>query len=231
MPYIQSMCPSELEDALKKKSPLFISAGSVEYHGSQLPLGTDLLIIEGLLREIEKRVPIVIAPPFTYSPTGYMVSGTDKGTVDISVDGFVNYCSEILSAYVKMGFETIYLLVHHQGGSVGSMLQTAALKINAYDLYRELGEGWWTDGVKQKSPCRIEVAGALFGDDVLDAFGGHGGKGETQAIMAFYPELVHMEKLTEDEPFWNETVNEANVANARNAMEKLVSAWVEKLKD
>ena len=230
MPYLQAMGPDELKQAVENKWPLFVTAGSIEYHGSQLPLGTDLLIVEGIVREIEKRVPIVAAPPFAYSPTGYMVSGPDKGTVDISVSGFVAYCAEILQAYSRMGFETIYVLVHHQGGNVGAMLKTAALSIGGYPQYRELGEGWWTERKKPARPCRIEVTPAVFGEGVTQAFGGHGGKGETQAILALYPELVHMERLGEAEAWWNESVKDADAAEARREMEKLIDRWVEKLK-
>lgn len=42
MPYIQTMCPAELKAAMEAGLPLFIAAGSIEYHGSQLPLGTDI---------------------------------------------------------------------------------------------------------------------------------------------------------------------------------------------
>ena len=102
MPYLQNMKPSELKEAVDKNVPLMVSVGSIEYHGSQLPLGTDLLIIEGLLRELEKKTEIVVAPPFTFSPTGYMVSGEDRGTVDIHIGTFIEYCSQILSAYKGM---------------------------------------------------------------------------------------------------------------------------------
>ena len=43
MAYLQNMCPSELKAAAENGAPLMIAAGSIEYHGSQLPLGTDLL--------------------------------------------------------------------------------------------------------------------------------------------------------------------------------------------
>ena len=230
MPYIQTMCPAELKAAMEAGLPLFIAAGSIEYPGSQLPLGTDVLIIEGILREIEKRTPIVVAPPFVYSPTGYMVSGPEEGTVDIGIDPFVAHCAEILRAYSRMGFSSIRLLVHHQGGNIGTLLKTAALKAGAYSLYQELGGGWWTRREAAPHPCRIEVMPAVFGDTVSQAFGGHAGKGETQAILALYPELVHMENLTDQEPWWNETAKDARAQDARREMDQLIDRWVEKLR-
>ena len=226
MPYLQNMCPKDLAEAQARKLPLLMGAGSIEYHGSQLPLGTDLFIVEGVLREIEKRVPAVIAPSFVYSPTGHAVSGPEQGTVDIPVDCFIDHCAAVLKNYERMGFSRIIVLVHHQGGNVGLFLQTAALKFQMYGVNEELGDGWWTQGRKRQGRTSIEVSPTILEPE---AFGGHGGKGETEAIMALYPHLVHMEYLGEREPLWNQSVFQADPENARIQMERVVRLWVEKL--
>ena len=92
MPYLQDMCPAQLRQAQEETWPLLIGAGTIEYHGSQLPLGTDLLLVEGLLRGIEQRTAAVVAPSFAYSPTGYAVSGQEQGSVDVSTGSFMSYC-------------------------------------------------------------------------------------------------------------------------------------------
>lgn len=227
MPYIAQMTPKELRQAVEKQWPLLIPAGSVEYHGDQLPLGTDLLIVEGVLREIDKRVGVVIAPPFAYSPTGYMVSGAEQGTVDVNVEVFVAHCAEILKAYKAMGFRDIRVLVHHQGGNIGALVKTAALKINAYEEYRAYGGGWWTERREPEQPCRIEAVPTIIGG--TQAFGGHGGKGETQAVMALYPELVRLENVSGRQPFWNESVTKADPEEARREMRTVIDAWVKLL--
>lgn len=204
-----------------------IAAGSIEYHGSQLPLGTDLLIIEGLLREIDKKHPIVIAPSFVYSPTGHAVSDPEDGTVDISVDCFINHCGEILKNYEQMGFEKIIVLVHHQRGNIATIIQTAILKFNMYEVSNELGAGSWTKNLQRTSKTNIEIQNALLGSA---EFGGYGGRGETEAIMVLYPDLVHLENLGENEVWWNESVNEATVSKANEQMNIIVDKWVEKLK-
>ncbi|MBQ3817341.1 MAG: creatininase family protein [Clostridia bacterium] len=231
MSYLQNMTPSDLEDAVKKDLPLFISAGSIEYHGSQLPLGTDLFITEGVLREIEKRTEIVVAPAFTFCPTGFMVSGPENGTVDIRIGTFIEYCSEILSSYKKMGFKHIYILVHHQGGNIRKFLETAIFQLDSYSLYEDYGNGWWTKRVPTEKQCEIKVLPAVFGEEVTKEFFGHGGEGETQPIMALYPELVHMEKFTDHEAFWNESAVNANKKDADRALAQLIDLWVEKIKN
>ncbi len=224
MPYLQHMTPKELHTAVAENCPLLIAVGTIEYHGSQLPLGTDLLLVEGLLRELEKRADVVVAPSFIYSPNGYAVSGPEMGTVDISVDCFISHCAEILTAYSRMGFRDIRVFVHHQGGSIRKFIETAVLKTGMYSHQDVLGDGWWTE---KKVPdfANIQVCDTVIGDaEILQAFGGHGGKGETQAILATNPELVKMENLTDSEPWWNATAPQADKAQAEACFEKLIAS-------
>lgn len=227
MPYLQEMCPAQLRQAQEEGWPLLIGAGTIEYHGSQLPLGTDLLLVEGLVREIEKRTPAVIAPPFAYSPTGCAVSGPEQGTVDVSTAAFMRYCGEVLQSYEKMGFGRILVFVHHQGGNIGPMLQTAVADFQMYGAVRELGPGWWTNRLQRRAQTEIRIVEAFRGHG---AFGGHGGQGETQGILALYPDLVHMEELQEEEAWWNRTAPQADADTACREMEAVVEEWVEVLR-
>lgn len=230
MPYLQNMCPKEIKAAIEGDLPLLIGVGTIEYHGSQLPVGTDLMIVEGTLREIEKQMPVIVAPSFIYSPNGYAVSGPENGTVDISVDCFINHCAEILHAYRQMGFKSIKVFVHHQGGNIRKFIEVAILKTGMYNTQNELGNSWWTDKKSSKYPASIEVCATVIGEqEILSAFGGHGGKGETQAILATYPETVKMEYLTDREPWWNASVYEANKEEADRCFTILVSNQVKKL--
>ncbi len=229
MPYLQNMTPKAIHEAVEKNIPLLIAVGTIEYHGSQLPVGTDLMIVEGVLRGIEQKAPVVIAPPFIYSPNGYAVSGPELGSVDISIDCFINHTAEILLAYSRMGFRDIRVFVHHQGGNIGKFVDTAILKIGMYNHQNVLGDGWWTD---RKNPTMgsIRVVPTVVGDEeIRSAFGGHGGKGETQAIMATYPETVKMEELTDCEAWWNASVVEANAETAKACYDRLVDEQVKLL--
>ncbi|MDO4742475.1 MAG: creatininase family protein [bacterium] len=227
MPKLLEMCPQDLRAAREKNLPLFIPVGTVEYHGSQLPLGTDLYISKGIVDEISKKVDIVVAPPFVYSPGGYAVSGPEKGTVDISVDCFSQHCYEILKAYRQMGFERIYVIVHHQPENIMIMLKNVFLKLSMYEVSEEIGNGWWTDGKSTPHRCSFITEKATLD---TGCFGGHGGKGETEAIMALYPQLVRKDLLSENEPFWNETVIDANEENAKRELDIVINKWIEKLK-
>ena len=227
MPYLQDMCPAQLRQAQEETWPLLIGAGTIEYHGSQLPLGTDLLLVEGLLRGIEKRTAAVVAPSFAYSPTGYAVSGPEQGTVDVSTASFMRYCGEVLQSYEQMGFGRIWVFVHHQGENIGHMLKTAVTDFQMYRAAQELGPGWWTARRSRTPQTEIRVVEAFRG---YAAFGGHGGQGETQGILALYPHLVHMEQLQEEEAWWNRTAPLADEETARREMEELMEEWADILR-
>ena len=229
---LNRMTPRELKNAVQKGFPLFVATGSTEYHGSQLPLGTDSMITEGIIRKIEEREEIVVAPTFHFCPTGNMVSGAETGTVDVKIGTFIAYCADVLLSYQKMGFRKIYVLVHHQGGNIAAFLECALKQVNQYSLYERYGDGWWTDRKQIDKESQIEIVPAVFGDDeIRSAFGGHGGVGETQAILALFPQTVKMEDFSENEPWWNETALCADRANAEESMERLIELWLKKIRE
>lgn len=78
------MCPSELEQARQNKAILMFGVGSIEYHGSQLPLGTDFFLVDGVIQAVEKRLPdkVVAAPSlavFSHRLCGVRTAGGNGG--------------------------------------------------------------------------------------------------------------------------------------------------------
>lgn len=48
------MQPKQIREAVMRNVPIVMSAGAVEYHGPHLPIGTDWLIAETILRRVEQ---------------------------------------------------------------------------------------------------------------------------------------------------------------------------------
>ena len=44
----------EIEDAKKRKVPFIIPIGTIEYHAHHASCGTDTMVINGVMRELEK---------------------------------------------------------------------------------------------------------------------------------------------------------------------------------
>ncbi len=226
--FLTEMLPRDLKRAVDEKWPLLVPMGSVEFHGNHLPLGTDSFITEAVACGVEKRLDVVVAPTVHLCPTGYAVSGPEQGTTDIGVELFIRWCRELVGNYRRMGFGRILFLVHHQGGNIGAFLRAAVTDELMYGTYREQGYGWWSDQQK-KAACPqgfIEICPAMLDTHF---FGGHAGRGETEAILAARLELVHAELTEKDDFWWNADADEADVTRAVEQLQAVIDRWVEKL--
>ena len=76
----------ELDDAKKRKVPLIIPIGTIEYHALHASCGTDTMVINGIMRELEKKKEIVVCPPIWYGVASYAVAGPESGTIHVDVD-------------------------------------------------------------------------------------------------------------------------------------------------
>lgn len=222
---LSRMRPAELAQAVAARQPLLVPTGTLEYHGGQLPLGTDGLITELFAQALARRTPAVVAPPLPLQPTGYAVSGPGQGTLDIPPELFAAYSREQLAGYAAMGFPRIIVLLHHQSGNMTALLEAARLSATMYTAWRRLGEGWWTRGLRDDGG-RVEYCPVTLDTGF---FGGHGGQGETEALLALAPELVDLRRCDGDEPFWNRTAAQADPDRAARQLEELLGRWVEKL--
>ena len=53
----------EIEDAKTRKVPFIIPIGTIEYHAHHASCGTDTMVINGVMRELEKEKEIVVCRP------------------------------------------------------------------------------------------------------------------------------------------------------------------------
>lgn len=226
--YLTEMLPRDLGCAVREKWPLLVPMGSVEFHGFHLPLGTDSYITEMVASGIEKRLNAVVAPTVHLCPTGFAVSGPEQGTTDIDVELFVRWCRTLVSNYCRMGFARIIFLVHHQSAAITALLRTAVNDDQMYRAHKERGCGWWSDPERKDSVAQsaVEICPAM-----LDTrfFGGHAGKGETEAMLAARPELVHPELSREGGFWWNADADQADASLARKQLQTVLDCWIEKL--
>lgn len=199
------MRPEQIQDAVRRNIPVLMAAGAVEYHGPHLPVGTDYLIVEAIVKKVEERCECIIMPPLPFSATMFWAGGPKDGEFDFDSDALLVYAREIFRGLVATGFKRIYVLQHHQGDEG---LPSLTLKHAARDIIRETGISWgheWgrLSGDQLPNP---NIFG-LFQIAHVDTFSeypspeaqkipiGHGSKGETQLIMSGYPDTVKMENL------------------------------------
>lgn len=217
--------PREIEDAKKRRIPLVIPAGTVEYHGPHCAYGCDTLIVEGLLERLSRSRPLVIAPCLWYGPSSYAVAGPEKGTIDVEYDRFEAHVSDILKSLIDGGWRNIYVLIHHQYEEENLLPMTlcfrkAAMKIVFEHLERTMGRGWWGENrnkdfyenlQRNDSPWNwIKVLPAMS-REVQQATGyDHAGKYECSLLRALFPETVDLSRLAGDDSWFMQSAAESS---------------------
>lgn len=153
--------------------------GSTENHGSHMALGTDLLVPDYIAGELDKQLEILITPVMPFGAADHHSSF--PGTLSIGVDGLYLVLSKICEDLWRYGARRFVFLNGHGGNNPA--LSKVGLELNQKGgISAQLN--WWT------------VAGELN-----PAWkGGHAAGEETAAMMAIYPQDVHMEDLMEFTP-------------------------------
>ncbi len=234
---LHEMRPDQCNRAKQQNLPLFVPAGTIEYHGEHLPLGVDTVAVIQALDELEKEVDCVVAPPIWYGPSSYAVAGPEKGTIDIDTDRFEKYVSEILNGLLENGFRRIYIVIHHQFEMGQLMPEALAFKKAAASLVfqfleRERGRGWWgSQEMKtyyenlggEKNPFNWIQVIPLMSPAIQQKMGyDHAGMLETSLMMASAPDTVDMKKLKNDGLWFTDNAKEASAEHGENTITMIV---------
>lgn len=158
-----------------------VPCGATEAHGPHLPLGTDVIISEGvaafaLPKLEEKGVRALVLPSLAYSPAEY--AAAFKGTISISAGAAQAVLLDIARGLKAQGFAVLALANSHFDPANVAMLRATADQIN-----KDIG---------------LPVAFADFtrrnlAEQLTDEFKSgacHAGQFETSLVMAARPELV-----------------------------------------
>lgn len=172
----------EVKEAAKANKVIIIPFGSIEEHGSHLPLCTDSIQPEYVAVETAKRTGSLVAPPILYG-----VCTTTRffpGTISISFHSLYRLTVEILEEFIRNGFRRFLLLSGHAEEE-----QMTALKLAAHKVMQRHIEEAKTRKLRiivcSDYDFAYEFRGKYFSE--LD---GHGGTIETSRVMAIKPELV-----------------------------------------
>lgn len=189
--YMEKMTVRDMEQALTKTKTVIIPTGVVEQHGFHLPLSTDILNAVKPLEIAGDRLNAVIAPSVNYCFSG----GELLGTVNVSPNTFGLYISEIVSEFVRMGFENIIVFLGHAGTDNRNALTNSLqmlLRRNkdlAEKITLSLVEAW------NLSPTWLSG----FAMEPEHDF--HAGMMETGLMMYWAPELVR-DEIVMDEDYY-----------------------------
>lgn len=235
------MLPHQIGQALDEKWPLFVPAGTIEYHGEHLPLGTDTVVVLKALEEVEQRIHCVIAPPVWYGPSSFAVAGPEKGTIHVHEDRFEKYVAEILRGLLEIGFRRIFVVIHHQFEKGQLMPEALAFKKAAVSLIfeyleREWGRGWWGSErmasyyellETSENPFNWIQVIPLMSPEIQEEVGyDHAGVLETSLMMVAIPSTVDLGRLGADSPWFTKSAKEATREHGEKAFRLIVEYLV-----
>lgn len=164
--------------SVRKARTLIVPFGTVEAHGSHLPLNTDTLIIREVVKKVaEKNDHVFMAPPLQY---GVCTSTAQHpGTIGIRTGTLRHIARDIVRDGFRQGLRN-FVLVSGHGGS----LHMAAIKEAAEELVEELA------GLKIAAFSIYEILGKELGEIAETKNDSHAGEMETSLVLYLAPRLV-----------------------------------------
>jgi len=167
----------DFQRGLARTQTVIVPMGTVEEHGTHLPLGTDTLHAWELARKTAERTEVFVAPPIHYG----VCTSTEQhpGTFSISAETLRLLIGDLLGSFYSQGFRQIILLSGHAGG-----LHMSAL--------REVGE----EAVLELPDLNLAVLSVYdllakgYNDIIETVNDSHAGEGETSGVLYLRPDLV-----------------------------------------
>lgn len=172
----------ELAELAAQDALAVLALGAIEQHGPHLPLGTDLIIAEGLLAAARNRLqptrPVLVLPALAIGASEEHEHFA--GTLSFSPQHAAGAISAVGERVCSAGVERLVLLNAHGGNH--AVMNSAAL-----DLRRRLA----MLVVKASYMLMDPPAGVLAAAELRDGL--HGGQAETAMMLALAPDHVRMD--------------------------------------
>jgi creatinine amidohydrolase len=226
---IEEMTMTEFEKGLEKTRTVIIPIGTVEEHGSHLPLATDTIQAMELAKQVSQRMNVFIAPPLHY---GFCRSTRcHPGTIGISAGALRMMIRDIVKSLHLHGLRSFMMLSGHAGE-----LHMAALN----EVGEELLEGIPGISIAVLSEMDLFLDKGVLVETEDDI---HAGEVETSMMLYIRPELVKgrasKEYPTFPKPilvrdkrkYWPGGVWGDPSKASRNKGEKMINLAVEKVID
>ena len=174
---LENITMTEFKKYLKQTKTIVFPFGTVEEHGSHLPLKTDAFIIEEALKSAAKKRKFFLAPVVYY---GVCTTTKDHpGTLSISPETLRRLSYDLVTEAYKKGLRN-FLLISGHGGSI----HISALKETAEVLVEQL-----TD-IKIAVLSPYDVLWKELSAIAETPNDSHAGELETSIMLYLAPELV-----------------------------------------
>lgn len=182
--YWQDLTTTDLADLDPERTVALLPVSAIEQHGPHLPLATDAIIGDGLVRLAMERIKegVLVLPALTI---GHSLEHVDyPGTLTITAEALLATWLDVGRGVARTGLRKLVLLNTHGGNA--PLVTLAALRLRHELEMFVVRANYYSFG----SPP------GLFPKDEL-RHGIHGGEMETSLMLHLKPELVRHEALAD----------------------------------
>jgi creatinine amidohydrolase len=175
--FFSELTQPEIAAQFKKNPLVILPAGSVEQHGPHLPTGTDTLAANMIAQHVAELMDGLVLPATPLGVTPMHMPF--EGTITLTPDTYMRVSTETCVATARHGAKYLLILNWHEGN-------IPSLAIAAEALHRE-------HGMTVLTVQACYVAEELYGKSCNGLT--HGGEIEALAVLAFRPDLVHLDRI------------------------------------
>jgi creatinine amidohydrolase len=177
---LSEMNARELSEIADDRTIAILIFGACENHGNHMPFGADFIMPFELAKRLASKYHNLIVFP----PVPYGVSSHHKDffmTTSLEPETMIAVVHDILQSLVSNKIARILIINGHDGNIAPIELASRKIKEQHPEVTVSCLESWWT------------LVGTLDRHlfDVWNGLG-HGGEGETSAMLAVRPDLVDM---------------------------------------
>jgi len=177
MPMLDSVTMEEFASGLEKSRTVILPCGSLEEHGSHLPLGTDTWHAVELARLVAEKIFVWVAPPVPYGLC--RSSSQHPGTVSIKGTTLRLLIQDIVCGLYRNGLKNVLILSGHAGGTHIAMIVDASEEL--LDEFADL----------RIAVVSINDLGRIAWKGIVETPGdSHAGEVETSVIEYLFPDKV-----------------------------------------
>ena|SRR3990170_4565966 len=174
---LENITMKEFKKYLRQTKTIVFPFGTIEEHGSHLPLNTDSLIIQEALKLVAKKKKFFLAPIVHYGVC--TTTRGHPGTISISSETLRRLSTDLVIEAYKKGMRN-FLLISGHGGS----LHMSALKESAEKLVEKLKD------IRIAVFSPYDVLWKELSEIAETPNDSHAGELETSMVLYLAPELV-----------------------------------------
>ncbi len=174
---------------LETRKTVLIPLGSHEQHGQHLPLGTDVITAMSVVQRVSERTGVLHVPPvwMGYSPSACTNPMRAAALVTVRASTYLALINDLGRSLVHQGFERLIFVNGHGGNNViidpvlrEIRYSTGALVVFVHAIIDGGINVGIFDGILTNAPHEMP--------------GGHSSELETSQVLAWNPDLVHLER-------------------------------------